>query len=93
MSCLRFMQVYIRLDQPMAALEVYRTGLDKFPNEVTFLTGVARIYEAIGNLSLSAKYYKILLVVRVPCTLSEVAQLSLLNSPNSSNQSRRILHP
>ena len=47
----------------MAALEVYRTGLDKFPNEVTFLTGVARIYEAIGNLSLSAKYYKILLVV------------------------------
>ena len=93
MTCLRFMQVYIRLDQPMAALEVYRTGLDKFPNEVTFLTGVARIYEAIGNLSLSAKYYKILLVVRVPCTLSEVAQLSLLNSPNSSNQSRRILHP
>ena len=59
------MQVYIRLDQPMAALEVYRTGLDKFPNEVTFLTGVARIYEAIGNLSLSAKYYKILLVVRM----------------------------
>ena len=49
----------------MAALEVYRTGLDKFPNEVTFLTGVARIYEAIGNLSLSAKYYKILLVVRL----------------------------
>ena len=73
MSCLPFMQVYIRLDQPMAALEVYRTGLDKFPNEVTFLTGVARIYEAIGNLSLSAKYYKILLVVRVPFTQLEVA--------------------
>ena len=52
----------------MAALEVYRTGLDKFPNEVTFLTGVARIYEAIGNLSLSAKYYKILLVVRLENT-------------------------
>ena len=52
----------------MAALEVYRTGLDKFPNEVTFLTGVARIYEAIGNLSLSAKYYKVLLVVRLTNT-------------------------
>ena len=61
-------QVYTRLDQPMAALEVYRTGLDKFPNEVFFLTGVARIYEAIGNLSLSAKYYKILLVVRTVST-------------------------
>lgn len=47
----------------MAALEVYRTGLEKFPNEVTLLTGVARIYEAIGNLSLSAKYYKNVLVV------------------------------
>ena len=87
------MQVYIRLDQPMAALEVYRTGLDKFPNEVTFLTGVARIYEAIGNLSLSAKYYKILLVVRVPFTPSEVARLSLLSFPDGSHQSRRILHP
>ncbi len=67
----------------MAALEVYRTGLDKFPNEVqyiiytsqggkrhfncfskaTLLTGVARIYEAVGNLALSAKYYKNVLVV------------------------------
>jgi O-acetylhomoserine/O-acetylserine sulfhydrylase-like pyridoxal-dependent enzyme len=54
------LQVYMRLDQPMAALEVYRTGLEKFHGEVTFLTGVARIYEAIGNLALSAK----VLVVR-----------------------------
>lgn len=58
-----FPQVYIRLDQPMAALEVYRTGLDKFPEEVSLLTGVARIYEAIGNLSFSAKYYKNILTV------------------------------
>ena len=47
----------------MAALEVYRTGLDKFPDDVSLLTGVARIYEAIGNLNLSAKYYKNVLVV------------------------------
>ena len=46
----------------MAALEVYRTGLDKFPNEVSLLTGMARIYEAVGNLSLSTKYYKMILV-------------------------------
>ena len=31
---LHLARVYVRLDQPMAALEVYRTGLDKFPNEV-----------------------------------------------------------
>ena len=42
-------KVYIRLDQPMAALEVYRTGLDKFPNDVCLMTGMARIYEAIGK--------------------------------------------
>ena len=45
----------------MAALEVYRTGLDKFPNDVCLLTGMARIYEAINNISLSTKYYKIIL--------------------------------
>ena len=54
-------KVYIRLDQPLAALEVYRTGLDKFPNDVCLLTGMARIYEAINNISLSTKYYKIIL--------------------------------
>lgn len=54
-------KVYTRLDQPLAALEVYRTGLDKFPNDVSLLTGMARIYEAINNISLSTKYYKIIL--------------------------------
>jgi hypothetical protein len=47
----------------MAALEVYRTGLDKFPNDVTLLTGMSRIYEALGNIPLSAKYYKMVLNV------------------------------
>ena len=56
-------QVYFRLDQPMAALEVYRTGLDKFPGETTLLTGVARTYEAVGNLAMSAKYYKSVVAV------------------------------
>ena len=55
-------KVYVRLDQPMAALEVYRTGLDKFPNEVSLLTGMSRIYEALNNLSLSTKYYKLILI-------------------------------
>ena len=48
----------------MAALEVYRTGSDRFPGETSLLTGIARIYEGIGNLSLSAKYYKLVLRVR-----------------------------
>ena len=37
---------------------MYRTGLDSFPGEVTLLVGVARVQEGLGNLGLSAKYYK-----------------------------------
>ena len=54
-------KVYMRLDQPLAALEVYRTGLDSFPGNVQLLVGVARIQEALGSLSLSAKYYRTVL--------------------------------
>ena len=63
MNNLFFPQVYLRLDQPLAALEVYRTGIDRFPGEVSLLTGIARIYEAIGNLTISGKYYRNVLQV------------------------------
>lgn len=39
---LRIARVYIRLDQPLNALEVCRSGLDIFPQEVTLLTEIAR---------------------------------------------------
>ncbi|KAK7028963.1 Tetratricopeptide repeat protein 8 [Halocaridina rubra] len=51
-------RVYIRLDQPLAALEVYKNGLDKFPGEVTLLTAVSRIYEGLHDLIKAVKYYK-----------------------------------
>ena len=38
-------KVYIRLDQPLTAVETYKQGLEKFPGETTLLTGMARIYE------------------------------------------------
>lgn len=38
-------KVYVRLDQPLTAVEVYKQGLEKFPGETTLLTGIARIYE------------------------------------------------
>ena len=55
---LQLARIYLRLDQPLAALEVYRTGLDTFPADVHLLVGVARVQEGLGNLALSAKYYK-----------------------------------
>ncbi|GIX88931.1 tetratricopeptide repeat protein 8 [Caerostris extrusa] len=43
-------KVYIGLDQPLAALDVYKQGLEKFPQE-TFLMG-------LNDLDLAVKYYK-----------------------------------
>ena len=38
-------KVYIRLDQPLTAVDVYKQGLEKFQNETSLLSGIARIYE------------------------------------------------
>ncbi|XP_064464016.1 tetratricopeptide repeat protein 8-like isoform X1 [Ornithodoros turicata] len=51
-------KVYIRLDQPLAALEAYRQGLDLFPGDATLLTCIGRIYEGLHDINLSVKCYK-----------------------------------
>ncbi|XP_043846179.1 tetratricopeptide repeat protein 8 isoform X2 [Dromiciops gliroides] len=51
-------KVYISLDQPVTALNLFKQGLDKFPGEVTLLCGIARIYEAMNNISSASEYYK-----------------------------------
>jgi len=38
-------KVYIRLDQPLAAIDIYKQGLVKFPQEVSLLLGQARVHE------------------------------------------------
>ncbi|XP_058433745.1 tetratricopeptide repeat protein 8 isoform X1 [Marmota monax] len=40
-------KVYISLDQPVTALNLFKQGLDKFPGEVSLLCGIARIYEVL----------------------------------------------
>ena len=44
-SFLYLAKVYIRLDQPLAAIDVYRQGLVKFPQDVSLLLGQARVHE------------------------------------------------
>nr|XP_051682146.1 tetratricopeptide repeat protein 8 isoform X5 [Oryctolagus cuniculus] len=51
-------KVYIALDQPVTALNLFKQGLDKFPGEVTLLCGIARIYEEMNNISSATEYYK-----------------------------------
>lgn len=41
-------RVYIRLDQPLSAIDHYKNGLDAFKGDVTLLTGLARIYEVLN---------------------------------------------
>ncbi|XP_075225292.1 tetratricopeptide repeat protein 8 [Lycorma delicatula] len=55
---LRLARVYLRLDQPLSALDVCRAGLDSFPQEITLMTEVARILEGLNNIPSSIKYYK-----------------------------------
>lgn len=38
-------KICVKLDQPLAAIEVYKEGLEKFTEESSLLTGIARIYE------------------------------------------------
>ena len=38
-------KVYVRLDQPLTAIEVFKQGLEKYQGETTLLSGIARIYE------------------------------------------------
>ncbi|XP_025900480.1 tetratricopeptide repeat protein 8 isoform X2 [Nothoprocta perdicaria] len=51
-------KVYLRLDQPVTALNLFKQGLDRFPGEVALLCGIARIYEEMNNISSAAEYYK-----------------------------------
>ncbi|KAM6274549.1 tetratricopeptide repeat protein 8 isoform 2-T2 [Porphyrio hochstetteri] len=50
--------VYLRLDQPVTALNLFKQGLERFPGEVTLICGIARIYEEMNNISSAAEYYK-----------------------------------
>ncbi|EDO48471.1 predicted protein [Nematostella vectensis] len=51
-------KVYIRLDQPLTAIETFKKGVEKFPGETTLLTGIARIHEELMDMTNAVKLYK-----------------------------------
>ncbi|XP_024936761.1 tetratricopeptide repeat protein 8 isoform X2 [Cephus cinctus] len=59
-TVLRLIRVYVRLDQPLAALETCKKGLEYFSNDVTILTEMARVFEGLNNMPMSVKYYKMI---------------------------------
>lgn len=56
-------QVYQRLDQPLAAIETYKQGLEKFPDNVSLLVAIGRMYEGMGDMEQSISFYKQVLKV------------------------------
>lgn len=40
---LRLARIYLRLDQPITALDLFTVALKQFPNEVTIMTEMARL--------------------------------------------------
>ncbi|OXA61828.1 tetratricopeptide repeat protein 8 [Folsomia candida] len=51
-------KVYLKLDQPLAALESCGKGLERFPNDVSLIIEMARIQEGLGAMGASVKLYK-----------------------------------
>lgn len=45
-------------DQPLSALEVCKGALQIFPDDVSVLTEVGRLYEIIGEAQTSVKHYR-----------------------------------
>lgn len=54
-------KVYIRLDQPLVALDLYKKGLESHPNETLLLRYAARIHESMNEMDESIGLYRSIL--------------------------------
>ncbi|XP_060529175.1 tetratricopeptide repeat protein 8 isoform X2 [Cylas formicarius] len=61
-SFIRLVRVYLRLDQPLSAIEICKSGLEVFPNDVSITTEMARLYEVLGDSKSSVKYYRSIVI-------------------------------
>jgi tetratricopeptide repeat protein 8 len=54
-------KIYLRMDQPNTALEVFTSGLQANPGDVNLLLGIARVHDALNNTDKGIQYYKTVL--------------------------------
>lgn len=57
-TALLLARVYAKIDQPIAAIDILTSALERFPDEVALLTQQARILELMGNLQTSVRMYR-----------------------------------
>lgn len=67
-TALLLARVYVKIDQPLAAIDTLSGAMEKFPDDVALLTQQARILELMGNLQTSVRVHR------------TVAQLEPINS-------------
>lgn len=51
-------KVFLRMDQPNRAREVYQNSSEVFPGEISLILGIARIYDALGDAAKAIQHYK-----------------------------------
>ncbi|XP_030753275.1 tetratricopeptide repeat protein 8 [Sitophilus oryzae] len=61
-SYIRLIRIYIRLDQPLSAISLCKQGLEVFPNDVSIMTELARLTEALNEPQSSVKYYRSIVI-------------------------------
>ncbi|KAJ3626542.1 hypothetical protein MTP99_017029 [Tenebrio molitor] len=59
---IRLTRIYLRLDQPLSAVEICKAGLEVFRNDVSIMTELARLYETLNETPSSVKYYRSIVI-------------------------------
>ena len=60
---LELAKVYTRLDQPKTAIDLFKRAMKTYPNEISFLIGLGRIYDLLNDSLEGVKYYRQVLAV------------------------------
>lgn len=58
-------KVYLKMDQPLSSIEIYKAGVDKFPEELT--VALARVKEALNQMDEAVKLYREVLLIDPVC--------------------------
>ncbi|XP_066260935.1 tetratricopeptide repeat protein 8 isoform X2 [Euwallacea similis] len=61
-SYIRLVRIYLKIDQPLTATEICKQALEKFPQDVSIMTELARLTEALNESQASVKYYRSIVI-------------------------------
>jgi tetratricopeptide repeat protein 8 len=64
---LELAKVYLKLDQPLKALEIYKKAQAKHPGDTSILLNIARVYDMLNDTQKAAEYFKKVLHFDASC--------------------------